>query len=174
MQPATTSPASDRRRDPRAGLWLRALWAGVGLNLLGYVADARWHAMNGADLETTWDQVEAHWLFWLGPAVVIAASLGALRTGQGKGSRGYRYVLWACAVYVPASIWDFWAHAGNHDPFIAHIFLTVSRIAIIVATAYTTHLVTGHDAHPEFFKIERNTRRSDGIRRCLTPVHHEL
>jgi hypothetical protein len=63
MQPTTTSPVSDRRRDPRAGRWLRALWAGVGLNLLGYVADARWHAMNGADLETTWDQVEAHWLF---------------------------------------------------------------------------------------------------------------
>jgi hypothetical protein len=77
------------------------------LNLLGYVVDSRWHAAHGSSFQSTWDQVEAHWLFWLGAEITIAVCLGVLMRGDVKGDRGYLFVLVAGAVSVPASIWTF-------------------------------------------------------------------
>lgn len=155
-QPVDPS-AADVPHDPAATRRLRALWGGLGLILAGEILDVSWHAAHG-EFRSGADVLKGHWLGWLGVLVVIAISVGGARSRHLKGRRGYRSMLIATAAYVYGSVWNFWGHAGGNDTFLAHVVLTLAKVGILVAAAFTTHLVIGRDQSPGFSNVTKKAR----------------
>jgi hypothetical protein len=149
--------APDAPHDPAATRRLRALWGGLGLILAGEILDVAWHAGHG-EFRSGSDVVKGHWLGWLGVLAVIAISVGGARSSHLKGRRGYRAMLIATAAYAYGSVWNFWGHAGGNDTFLAHVVLTLAKVGILVAAAFTTHLVIGRDQNPAFSKVKKKAR----------------
>jgi hypothetical protein len=147
-------PASAAPPAPAATRRLRALWAGVGVILAGEILDVAWHASHG-EFRTGADVVKGHWLGWLGVLLVMALSVGGVRSSHIKGRRGYRTMLIVLAAYVYGSIWNFWGHAGGRDTFLAHVVLTVSKVGILVAVAFITQLVIGRDQNLGFSNVKK-------------------
>ncbi|HEY3240175.1 MAG TPA: hypothetical protein VGL92_11460 [Acidimicrobiia bacterium] len=133
---------------------LGALWAGVGVILAGEILDVTWHASHGS-FRSGADVVKGHWLGWLGVLLVIAIAARGVRSSHLKSRRGYRSMLFVMAAYVYGSIWNFWGHAGGHDTFLAHVVLTISKIGIVVAAVFITHLVIGRDQNPGFSNVKK-------------------
>jgi hypothetical protein len=121
----------------RATPYLRALWIGALLFVAGIALDQRWHATHD-EFEGTSQQFEAHWLLWIGFAVVLAATvLAFLRLAPRERHRGFTVVLVASAVYLPVTIWHFLAHANEVDPAVAHVLLAIGDAGIIAGAAWT-------------------------------------
>ena len=148
-------PGADHPPAPAAVRRLWVLWGSVALVLAGEVLDVAWHATHG-EFRSGSDVVKGHWLGWLGILLAIAVSVGgALGSREVTGRRGYRSMLVATAAYVYGSIWNFWGHAGGSDTFLAHVILTVSKVAILVAALFTTHLVLGRDVNTAFSNVKK-------------------
>jgi hypothetical protein len=154
MEQSVNLPEPDAPPEPAATRRLRVLWAGVGVILAGEILDVAWHASHG-EFRSGSDVVKGHWLGWLGVLLVIAISVGGVRAGYLKARPGYRSMLIVLAAYVYGSIWNFWGHAGGRDTFLAHVVLTVSKVGILVAVAFTTHLVMGCDQNPAFSNVKK-------------------
>jgi hypothetical protein len=155
IRPAANTPASDHAREPISARWLWILWAGIGLILAGEVLDVAWHARHG-EFKSGADVVKGHWLGWLGLALTIAVCLAGARDHD-RARRGYRSVLLASSVYVLGSVWNFWGHAHGEDTFFAHVFLVVSKVAILAMALFTTHLLIGRD-EPGFSGVKKRAR----------------
>jgi hypothetical protein len=151
---ARTSKASapEPRHEPTAGRRLWPLWGGVGLILVGEFVDLAWHASHG-EFTSGWDVVRGHWVSWLGLAVIVGVCLVALRRDS-KARRGYLSVLAVSGVYTYGSVLNFWGHSHGGDTFVAHVFLFGSKVGILAAVAFTTHLLIGHDEHGGFFSAK--------------------
>lgn len=154
MQEPAKLPAPDTPPELAATRRLRALWGGVGLILAGEILDVAWHASHG-EFRSGSDVVKGHWLGWLGLLAVMAISVAGVRSSHLKGRRGYRSMLVATAFYVYGSIWNFWGHAGGRDTFLAHVVLTISKLGIVVAAVFITHLVIGRDQNPAFSNVKK-------------------
>lgn len=124
---------------------LRLLLVATVLAVAGRLLDVRWHVTHD-EFEGAREQLEAHWLAWLGIAAMIAAAIYALRTVPRDSSRvGYAVVLSGGALYVPVAVWHFIAHADHVDPELAHVLLALANgmllagvIAAIVIARRTT------------------------------------
>ena len=154
------TPPSDRRavsvapHEVAAQRRLGVLWAGVGIILAGEILDVAWHASHG-EFRSGADVLKGHWLGWLGVLLVIAIAVRGVRSSHSKSRRGYRLMLFVLAAYVYGSIWNFWGHAGGRDTFLAHVVLTISKVGILAAAAFITHLVIGHDRNLGFSNVKK-------------------
>lgn len=117
----------------------QALWAGVALQLAGQAIDINWHSTH-EEFETAPDQLQAHWLLWLGTALTLAAALVAARRTAPKRNPGLDTTLAAGTVYVLVSIWHFVAHASGSDPELAHVLLVVTKLGILGGVLWATLL----------------------------------
>jgi len=115
----------------RARTYLLAIWVGVAVQIAGRILDGIWHS-NHDEFEAASQQVEAHWLLWIGIAVTaVAAILAVTRLAASERNPGYGVVLAGCALYVPVAIWHFVEHANYNDPELAHYLLGLGQILII-------------------------------------------
>jgi hypothetical protein len=79
------------------------------------VIDLRWHAIHPG-FERAADQLQAHWLIWLGVLVTLAAAAVGARRVLSSWYSGYRLLLLASVAYALSSAWHFWEHANLRDP----------------------------------------------------------
>ncbi len=117
---------------------LRAMWIGVAVQVIGGAVDLHWHATHH-EFERASQQVQAHWLAWLGVGIVLVAAASALtRLTAGERRGGYQAVLIGCLLFAAVSVWHFIEHANGADPQVAHVFLYLSYFGIIAAVAWLT------------------------------------
>lgn len=115
---------------------LAVLWAGIAIQIAGRALDGIWHA-NNEGFESASDQLQAHWLLWLGVATTLAGSAVAIsRVGEAR--RGWAAVFAASAAYLAAALWHFLEHAASNDPAAAHILLGILWVALLIAAVVTT------------------------------------
>jgi hypothetical protein len=115
----------------------QALWAGVVVQLLGELLDARWHATH-EEFETASDQLQAHWLLWLGTALTLAAAALAARRLRPEHNPGLDATLAAGTAYVLVASWHLLAHLAGSDPELAHALLLVTKLGILSSVAWAT------------------------------------
>jgi uncharacterized membrane protein YeaQ/YmgE (transglycosylase-associated protein family) len=107
---------------------LRLLLLATAVAIAGRLLDARWHATHD-EFEGASEQLEAHWLAWLGVAAMIGAAAYAVRH-EGRRA-GYVLVLLGGAVYATVGTWHFIAHANGEDPEVAHVFLVLANLLLL-------------------------------------------
>jgi len=132
MKTKGTTRTLDERR------LLRLLWAAAVVQVLGRALDLRWHATHD-EFEGTAQQLEAHWLLWLGVLATLAvAALGARMGGQASAAAGFRLTLAGCLLYVPTAVWHFVEHANHNDPEAAHVLLGLWQVAMLAGVLMAT------------------------------------
>jgi hypothetical protein len=114
---------------------LKALWIAVAVQILGRLLDLRWHLDND-EFEGTAQQLEAHWLLWLGVLATLAIALAALRTELD--GRGLRALIGITLAYIAVAIWHFVEHANHADPELAHYLLGLTQLGMIGAAIWVT------------------------------------
>jgi hypothetical protein len=116
---------------------LAGVWTGIALQAAGQVIDLRWHATHPG-FERAADQLQAHWLIWLGVLVtVVVAAVGASRVPSSWYS-GYRLLLVAGVAYALSSGWHFWEHAQLRDPAAPHVLVAIGKAAILAGAISAT------------------------------------
>jgi hypothetical protein len=122
---------------PTNRLLLAGVWTGIALQVAGQVIDLRWHATH-LGFERASDQLQAHWLIWLGVLVtLVAAAVGAGRVPS-SWSSGYRLLLLAGVAYALSSAWHFWEHANLRDPVAPHVLVAIGKAAILAGAVSAT------------------------------------
>jgi hypothetical protein len=120
--------------------FLVALWAGVVVQIGGRILDGIWHA-NHDEFEAASQQLEAHWLLWVGVLLTVGvAALAMIRLAPSERNAGYSLVLAGGALYVPVSIWHFIEHANLNDPEFAHYLLALGQVAILAGAVVAAML----------------------------------
>jgi hypothetical protein len=120
---------------------LRALWIAVAVQLAGRLLDLRWHLTHD-EFEGTSEQLEAHWLLWLGVLATIAvAAVVSSDSERPAGWSGYLITLFSGCLYVPVAVWHFIEHANGADPELAHVLLAVAGIGMVVGAILATVVV---------------------------------
>jgi hypothetical protein len=122
---------------PTSRLLLAGIWTGIVLQVAGQVIDLRWHATHSG-FERAADQLQAHWLIWLGVlATLVVAAVGA-RQVPSSWSSGYRLLLLASVAYALSSAWHFWEHAQLRDPVAPHVLVAIGKAAILAGAISAT------------------------------------
>jgi FtsH-binding integral membrane protein len=117
--------------------FLAAIWLGVMLQIAGQAIDFHWHATH-REFEAPSDQLQAHWLVWLGSLVTLIAAGLAIRA-LARGSNGGLVLTVAAGVgYVAVSIWHFLEHAAGADPAAPHVLLAVTKVATLAGVIWAT------------------------------------
>jgi hypothetical protein len=80
-------------------------WTGIAMMLAGRVVDLRWHAANGRRFERAADQVEAHWLIWLGVLVLLIVAVIGARRVPSRWYVGFRLLLLAVVCHALIDGW---------------------------------------------------------------------
>jgi low temperature requirement protein LtrA len=115
--------------------YLQRIWIGIAIQIVGRIRDGIWHAQN-SEFGATAQQIEAHWILWIGIVVtLVAAGLAFLRLSPAERNVGYVTILAGGALYVPVAIWHFIEHANYNDPELAHYLLGVGQLAMIAGAA---------------------------------------
>jgi hypothetical protein len=116
---------------------LAGVWTGIALQAAGQVIDLRWHATHPG-FERAADQLQAHWLIWLGVLLtLLVAAVGASRVPS-SWSSGYRLLLLAGVAYALSSAWHFWEHANLRDPAAPHVLVAIGKAAILAGAVSAT------------------------------------
>ena len=116
---------------------VQAMWVGLGIQLAGDIVDARWHAANDG-FEGAADQLQAHWLVWLGVTVAMAAAALAAREMRPAHNGGLDFTLANCTGYAFFAAWHFAAHWGGSDSELAHVALLLTRLAMFGGIVWAT------------------------------------
>ena len=107
--------------------------AGAVVLTAGRLLDLRWHATHD-EFETGTDQLQAHWLAWLGALILlVAATLGVRRPAYR--SPGFVVLLASAATYAAVAVWHFWLHQQLRDPDLPHVVLALSQLGLYVGSA---------------------------------------
>ena len=115
---------------------LKLLWAAFAIQVAGRLLDLWWHATHD-EFETGVDQLQAHWLVWLGTAAVLTVGVRALGAGvQGRARLGYLTVVVANALYVPIAIAHFIQHQNHQEVDWAHLGLGLTNAVGAVGVVY--------------------------------------
>lgn len=126
-----------RSRDTSRAIF-RGLWAAFVVQVAGRLLDFRWHATHD-EFETGRDQITAHWLVWLGTALVLAVAVWALRAGRSDHERrGFLIILWSNALYVLVAVTHFIQHLHHQEVDWAHLSLAVTSIGSVVGVLLVT------------------------------------
>jgi hypothetical protein len=127
---------------------LAALWVGVVVQIAGLVLDGIWHA-NHDEFEGASQQLEAHWLLWLGILLtLVAAAIAIARLPATERNGGYSIVLAGGALYVPVSVWHFIEHANLNDPEVAHYLLALGQGTMLAGAIAAAILARRQAARP--------------------------
>jgi hypothetical protein len=117
---------------------LEALWVAILVQVLGRIGDGIWH-LNHEDFEGAGNQVEAHFVLWVGMLMTLAAAVWALRTDDAEERRlGYRVTFVGALAYIPVAVWHFIGHANGEDLQVAHVLLAAAQVATIVGALMAT------------------------------------
>jgi hypothetical protein len=114
---------------------LAALWVAIAVMVAGRLLDLQWH-LSHDEFEGTSEQLQAHWLAWIGVLLVLVVAAAVVR--QGKGGVGFRIALLSAAAYVPIAIWHFVEHANGTDPELAHVLLGITNVGMVVGAIMAT------------------------------------
>ena len=126
--------------DRRALGWL---WGAIGVQIAGRMLDARWHATHD-EFEGASEQLTAHWLLWLGVLATIVVAAVALRDrGRTAGRSGYLLTLGAGVLYAIVGVWHFVEHANGSDADLAHVFLVIGQVGMLIGAILATFGVRG-------------------------------
>jgi hypothetical protein len=99
--------------------------------IAGIALDLRWHDTH-EEFEGTSQQLEAHWLLWIGLVAILAATLLAFRRlSPEEWNLGWTVVLVAAFGEVGVHVWHFVAHANEVDPELAHVLLAIGDVLIV-------------------------------------------
>jgi hypothetical protein len=99
------------RSDNRPSLQL--LWGAFAVQVTGRLLDFWWHATHD-EFETGGDQLQAHWLVWIGTLLVLLVGVNSLRRGvRGPQRTGYVTVVVANGPYVPMAVAHFIQHLNR-------------------------------------------------------------
>lgn len=110
-----------------------AVLAGAVAMTAGRVVDLRWHATH-QEFETGADQLQAHWLAWVGALILsVAAVIGVSRPVYR--SPGFIVLLPSGLAYIVVVVWHFWLHNQLRDPALPHVLLALSQLGLYVGTA---------------------------------------
>jgi hypothetical protein len=91
------------------------LWAGIVVSVAGRLLDLRWHATH-QEFETGADQLQAHWLAWLGaPLVLLLVAAGAWRGRAHLRNRAITLTLVGAVAYGLVAVWHFWQHTRHQE-----------------------------------------------------------
>ena len=119
---------------------LQLLLGAFGVQVAGRLLDFWWHATHD-EFETGGDQLLAHWLVWLGTALVLLVGIRALRAGVARPERvGYATVVLANAFYVPIAVAHFFQHMNREEVGWAHAGLGVTNALSAVGVLYVAYL----------------------------------
>jgi hypothetical protein len=124
------------RDETRRLVW--AIWGAIAVQIAGRLLDARWHATHD-EFEGTSQQLEAHWLAWLGVLIgliVAARALSSLRTPELR--RGLSLLLASSLAYVGVAVWHFVEHANRSDPELAHVLLVIASLGMLSGAILST------------------------------------
>jgi undecaprenyl pyrophosphate phosphatase UppP len=137
--PATSSPPLH----DRTGL-IRLLAVAAVAQVAGRGLDAYWHA-NNDEFEGARQQLEAHWLIWLGVLATLAICVVAMRRldRAERGLLGYRVTLISGLLYAGVAVWHFIEHANLNDPEVAHVFLALGQAGMLVGIVLVFVLTPG-------------------------------
>ncbi|MDQ4023985.1 MAG: hypothetical protein M3217_00620, partial [Actinomycetota bacterium] len=100
--------------------------------IVGQVVDLQWHATH-PEFETAADQLEAHWLVWIGQAALLALAVAGLRI-----SSDYRPLVGAGVFLAIITVVHFVAHAMESDPEVIHVFLAAAKAATLAGVVWVT------------------------------------
>jgi hypothetical protein len=117
-------------------------WTGIVMLLAGQVVDLRWHAANGRRFERAADQVGAHWLIWLGVAVLLVVAVVGARRIPSRWYVGFRLLLLAVVCHALIDGWHFWEHYHLRDPVVAHLLLAILKAAMLAGVVTTIPTTT--------------------------------
>jgi hypothetical protein len=106
---------------------------GAVLMTAGRAVDLRWHAIHD-EFETGADQVQAHWLAWLGALVLLAVGLAGMR--RLYRSPGYVILATSGVLYAGVAVWHFILHNQLRDPLPPHVLLAVSQLGLYIGTGF--------------------------------------
>jgi lipopolysaccharide export LptBFGC system permease protein LptF len=116
---------------------LTALGIGVLVQLIGRGIDFRWHATHD-EFETAADQLQAHWVLWVGALITLAVSSAALRRGRARSERlGYVLVLAGSIGYLAAALWHFLEHLAENESTPAHVAVAATWGVLLVGVVVT-------------------------------------
>lgn len=121
----------------------RAIWIGIAVQLAGRIVDGRWHATHD-EFEGAAQQLEAHWLVWIGVLVTLIAAGSAMRRlAAEERNAGYPLVFWGAVLYVGVAAWHFLEHVAHNDPALPHILLVVTTVMMIAGALLVLLLPKG-------------------------------
>lgn len=113
------------------------LWLTVAVQLAGRVLDALWHAGHD-EFEGASEQLQAHWLAWLGVLATLSVAGVLARSPRTRGNRGYPITAAGAAAYVPVAVWHFIEHANGNDPETAHVIIALTQAAMFAGVIAAT------------------------------------
>lgn len=106
------------------------LWVGFGAFVAGRVLDWRWHATHD-EFEGPAEQLQAHWLAWLGAVILLVAAVISVREGGRAPNVGTVAVLVGAVAYVVFAAWHFYEHAQDRDPEALHLLLVAAQLIML-------------------------------------------
>lgn len=130
----------------------RALLAAFAVQVAGRLLDIQWHRTHD-EFETGRDQVQAHWLVWLGTVLVMGVAVWALNAVISRSERrGYLTALLANAAYAVVAVFHFVQHVNHQEVDWTHVSLALTNIAAVLGIIL---VVVGHIS----------ARRAEGVLR---------
>jgi hypothetical protein len=102
--------------------------AGALVMTAGRALDLRWHATHD-EFETGIDQLQAHWLAWLGALILLATGAVGVRRRIYR-SPGFAVLFVAASLYAAVAGWHFWLHQNLRDPDLPHVLLALSQLGL--------------------------------------------
>ena len=118
------------RTRPNARGVVVGLWVGLAASVAGRMLDLRWHATHD-EFEGATEQLEAHWLAWLGAVVLLVTAVIGIRQGGRVANIGTAAVLAGSAAYVLFASWHFYEHAQRRDPEVLHVLLVAAQVVML-------------------------------------------
>ena len=132
----------DDRGMSRTGRWsiLQLLFGAFAIQVAGRLLDFWWHATHD-EFESGGDQVQAHWLVWIGTVLVLFVGLRALRAGvRGPERTGYVTVVVTNALYVPIAVAHFIQHMNRQEVDWAHAGLGLTNVVAALGVLYVGYI----------------------------------
>lgn len=119
---------------------LRVLWGAFAIQVAGRLLDFWWHATHD-EFETGGDQLQAHWLVWIGTILVLVVGIRALRAGvRGAERAGYLIVVVANALYAPIAVAHFIQHMNRQEVAWAHAGLGITNVVAALGVLYVGYV----------------------------------
>ncbi len=118
---------------------MKGLWWAFAVQVAGRLLDFWWHATHD-EFETGADQLQAHWLVWIGTLLVLITGLWGLRSGvRGPIRAGYLIVVWANGLYIPIAVAHFIQHMNHQEVDWAHLGLGITNVVAALGVLYVTY-----------------------------------